>query len=367
MPPNKNQHFVPQFYLRLFSNNKDQKTVGIWNIERELFIPSGGIKGQASLDYFYGKDLEVETAFKQMETAMRPVFSYLIETKHLFKPLSQEHFEFLFFVLLTNGRTKFAADRIDEMIDKFAKAIFKHDPNVKDYLNEFEIKSSNAVIEALDKAIYQVPLALDLQFKMVVNGSTIPFVLSDHPIVFHNQFLMDRRWPGGHTGIAQWGLQILVPLSPRCMIIFYDGKVYKVGNRKEDIVLTSEDSDINQINQMQFLNAGENLYFNEKIDESYCIQLSRKAKKLRNKNKVKFSEFKSLDDPRGFNTLLGISDPGLKMDLRLSCMKNLKKSKKIKIGPSMYNVRDPRAVEEHRKRMDEIEKEREDFLEKDQG
>ncbi len=367
MPANKNQHYVPKFYLKLFSNNLDRKSIGIWSIKNDTFVRTGGIKDQASLDYFYGKDLELEKAFGQQETLMSQIYAYIIETNHLFKPMSQQHIDFLSFVLLMTGRTKFAADRINEITDNLAKIILKHNPEIKDHLDKFEVKSSNAVIEAIDNAINGLPLAVDLQFKMVINESITPFILSDNPVALHNQFLRDRKWPGGHTGIAQPGLQIFVPLSPRCTMIFYDSKVYKLGNRKGNIVKISKTKDIDQLNQMQFLNAGQTLYFNEGIDETYCRKLSDRAKKLRNTKKINLSEFKNLDDPRGLNTIVAINDPGRNMDLRLNCLKILKKSQKIQIGPSMYNVRDHRAVEEHKKWMEEMEKEKKEFLEKEKS
>ena len=83
MAANKNQHYVPQFWQKLFSNNKDQKTIGIWNMNKELFINSGPIKRQASLDYFYGKDLELENAFREQEGLMAKIYSYLAEDKKL--------------------------------------------------------------------------------------------------------------------------------------------------------------------------------------------------------------------------------------------------------------------------------------------
>lgn len=103
MPHNKNQHYVPQFYLKLFSNNQDQKTFGIWNIEKEIFVRSGSIRDQASLDYFYGKDLELEKAFGQQETLMSQIYSYILETKYLFKPTSI-YVEYSYFHINTSCR-----------------------------------------------------------------------------------------------------------------------------------------------------------------------------------------------------------------------------------------------------------------------
>jgi len=54
----KNQHYVPQFYLRYFS--VDKKNVGAYILKSGKNIPSAPIKGQASRDYFYSDNMEME-------------------------------------------------------------------------------------------------------------------------------------------------------------------------------------------------------------------------------------------------------------------------------------------------------------------
>ena len=65
MPEYKNQHYVPQFQFRQFSN--DGKGIFIYNLKTKQKI-WGSIKNQCSEDYFYSKNGKVETIFSELES-----------------------------------------------------------------------------------------------------------------------------------------------------------------------------------------------------------------------------------------------------------------------------------------------------------
>jgi hypothetical protein len=60
MAGNKNQHFVPKFYLRHFS--ADKKSIHLLNLKSEKPIFGAPLKNQCSRDYFYGEDGRHEKA-----------------------------------------------------------------------------------------------------------------------------------------------------------------------------------------------------------------------------------------------------------------------------------------------------------------
>ena len=59
MAEKKRQHYVPRFHLKLFS--EDGVSINLFNIKTGKIIEKAAIKGQCQEDYFYGKDLKVET------------------------------------------------------------------------------------------------------------------------------------------------------------------------------------------------------------------------------------------------------------------------------------------------------------------
>lgn len=67
MASNKNQHYVPQCYLRQFAAGNSASAINLFNIDREKFINCAPLKNQCSKSYFYGDDLELEKALQPIE------------------------------------------------------------------------------------------------------------------------------------------------------------------------------------------------------------------------------------------------------------------------------------------------------------
>lgn len=47
MAKKKRHHYVPQFYLKRFSNNNESKVLGIYNLDNKKFIQNAPLKSQA--------------------------------------------------------------------------------------------------------------------------------------------------------------------------------------------------------------------------------------------------------------------------------------------------------------------------------
>ena len=68
MAEHKNQHFVPQFYLRFFRHSDSEKLVGTFRLRRGPFVPRVSINTHACDDYFYGR-AGLEQKFQKIEAA----------------------------------------------------------------------------------------------------------------------------------------------------------------------------------------------------------------------------------------------------------------------------------------------------------
>lgn len=62
---NKNQHYVPQYYFRSFSN--DGNSIVMMRRKNGHVAPTSGIVGQSSDDWFYG-DAAVEDKMTERDT-----------------------------------------------------------------------------------------------------------------------------------------------------------------------------------------------------------------------------------------------------------------------------------------------------------
>ncbi len=101
----KNQHFVPKFYLKLFSFNSNEKEVGLFNINHTLFKERVPLKKQAKGDFFYGKDGKLEDWLSNLETLSAPIFQKIIKSNSIDKINKDEGQLLILFTLLLAYRT----------------------------------------------------------------------------------------------------------------------------------------------------------------------------------------------------------------------------------------------------------------------
>ena len=189
-----------------------------------------------------------------------------------------------------------------------------------------------------------MPLLYDLRYKVVRNHSRISFWTSDNPVVFYNQLLETIRPYANNIGWVTKGLEIFYPISPKLCLVFFDTNVYGLGKKDDDFVESFGEADVEQMNLLQFVNANENLYFNESLDEHYVQEFVNKFETLRRDIKVVTCEFPHPTDP--LRTYVFQHEVEVRINLRLSYLRKLKKAQK-QIGDlkSERNVVIPRTLE----------------------
>ena len=342
MPKRKKQHFVPRFYLKLFSNNN--KSIGIYNIKRRKYIPSGSIKNQAYLDYFYGKDGNIEELLALIENEASQLLSKICAERWLPEYGSDEHFNLLTFVLFLHSRTEYIGTQMNEMIDKLSKRILIEQPEFKSEIDNFEIKLNKAANFVLGVVALMVPLGKDLKYKLLLNKTTDFFVTSDHPVVKYNQFLESKEAPWGITGLQSKGLQIFLPIKPELILLLYDSNIYKVGNKKRKVVRIDKRDDVKSLNILQFINAHNNIYFNNQVREEYISELNKESEKYQRESKTNVKKYYST---RGKDFLLHIYDEDIRMNFELSIITFTKLAKKYKLGNRVEHIRKPELTKKY--------------------
>lgn len=277
MNKRKNQHYVPQFYLKNFSNNGDRKTINLFNPKNELYVCGTLIKNQSSKNYFYGKNGNIEEGLSRIENILAPKIAELTFSNYLPKIYSDDHLAILIFMILNDLRNPTKIEQIknfpklaNERIKGFGNG--KSEIFVPEILNDLAIEISFSTYEEILK------LCLDLDFKLLINNTENPFLTCDYPSIKYNQFLENKNIQGSITGYAIKGLQLFLPLNSKKCIFFYDSTIYKVGNKKEKFIEISK-NEVEQINILQMLNCWENVYFNQNANESYIRKIYDKSKK----------------------------------------------------------------------------------------
>ncbi|AUT04720.1 hypothetical protein CLI64_30250 (plasmid) [Nostoc sp. CENA543] len=357
MPEKKNQHFIPRFYLKRFALHSQEKRVGVFNISSNTFIESANLYEQASKNYFYGRDLKIEDAFQKLETESAKIINSILEEQCLPTAHSREHQMLLMFIITLLGRTVYAAETIDELVEKYKKTVSSIAPNI---LSESEQKIAltltDAVQEYLTIVVSFFPIVRDLHWKLIINETEEPFITSDNPVVLYNQFLETRKTYGSNVGLASKGLEIFLPLSPQIILILYDKDVYKVGAKNQVSIQLTMDIDIKALNLIQYINANKNIYFNENFSEKQVQDLLRTANRYRRQLKANWDKYPKKVENEKQKILLHLYGSDVKCSLKLSFISILKKAKSYSLGQKVTHVRNEQLCRLHEEFLDLVDK-----------
>src|SRR5258706_16116790 len=125
----------------------------------------------------------------------------------------------------------------------------------------------------------------DLSSHVLVAPQESRFITSDNPVFKYNPYC-EGIPSQGVTGTTCSGFVAFFPISPQIALCLFDSNVYKVGTRASRGASQLTPEDVDQINRMQFVGAGDNVYSDSCPDESW---FSRTAKACRS--------FRRLADP----------------------------------------------------------------------
>jgi hypothetical protein len=312
MVEKKNQHYVPQFYFRFFSNNG--KNICIFNINNKKHFV-GPFKNQSSKDYFYIKGKELEEAFEKIETQQREALSKLINLKS-FKELSKEEYiEILRFISFQDTRTNYAKRGANEMtqhlVREYVKPKMLQDEELAKKITKEEINNVNLTFPAdhlisIEIGLQSPILISDLIPILLINQTKTEFLFSDNPIVLYNQFFYKDTFES-HIGFQSPGLMIFCPLSKDLCLFLFDSKFYGTKGTKENKLVLNEEKDIERINQLQLYRCDENIYYSHNNQMENINKLFNEFSKnnIKNKEVTKFNKLKVLNKPNSEVLMVG--------------------------------------------------------------
>jgi hypothetical protein len=284
MPLTKaNHHYVPQFYLRNFS--QDGSTVCLVNVKREHAVPKASIRNQCYRRKFYGETNELEDAIAQYEDSVAAVIRAVIRGEPVIR-YSLKHFELLHFVGFQAFRTRAAAERTA----RTASLIFTQIG--REALERAGLGAGDArvvvkpgIADTLTAAQYFTPVLRDLDIRVLRVACDARFITSDNPVVRYNKWCEGVQYTGT-TGAASSGLQVFLPLAPNCMLMLFDKDVYEVDNGTAGEVTLTNPHDVNQLNRLQCVFAQENLFFSAWNDRVSILNALPRIAKLRKEHKM---------------------------------------------------------------------------------
>ena len=332
----KKQHYVPQFYLKRFS---DDGTGLCRYLLASKASERRSIDKIATLFWFYGEGQVApifERAMSTLEEQHSKIFEEILEKQRLMlKEIVPPHtpqitsederywhnyFNLLRFVILTATRTKQAKKESEALANTIWKTLLARSEKAKESgispeaIEQLTLTRDKAAVESMGLAINPGPLfLLDLDMKLLVNKTGVPFFTSDSPAVFvFHRFpmqkepnaedweLLSKKLPslGALSAwkiILDWqapGLMIFLPLSEEITLWLFDPRVYKPIDDTEDCVFLSNKSDVNELNKLQALNADEFLIFsNPNCSDEYISSLHNELEGRRAQRTAEMKKF----------------------------------------------------------------------------
>lgn len=284
MAEHKNQHFVPQHYLRGFS--EDGRSIRLYHLGSGKIVARASLRSQCSRNYFYGADRRLENALANIEGADETALKQVRASTRL--PTDAESRAALAGIaIILSGRTAKAIERqrasFLDIVTESARRFFRlHNiPAPSDAEIRSEFATDALPTEASVQSVVDLQSVVsDLRMKLLIAPEPDEFITSDHPTVITNQRFYGRTRFPSTSGFAMRGIQVFLPLSPAVCLVQYDGQCYRIGaRRRESVSITRRDTET--LNALQLLNCDSAVYFRDESIGPMVCRLHRNVDRQR--------------------------------------------------------------------------------------
>lgn len=330
MSHHQEHHFVPQFYLRQFS--EDGRRVVLFNFDRMSEIQGASIRGQCSRRNFYAFAPGLEQRISVLEAEGAAALRGVRAEGRAPVPGTERWSTLLLFAVFQKLRTAAVGQRNDVTTDYLAKLWAQTVPALRELdPDQYEIVNQYPVALPLAQTPHIADLTSDLEVHLFTNETALPFITSDDPVVLHNTFCegIDYR------GVLGWncsGIQAFWPISPHELLLFYDNDVYRVGrlnraNRETALVRCDQ---VRQLNRLQILNAHKNVYYRLGNAAAELANHCAADAELRPHGRTSFVETEEVEEPDGGSSeILHFYERMLPIRMKLDCVALRRRANRI--------------------------------------
>jgi hypothetical protein len=341
--PKKDHHYVPKFYLRNFSSKP--KHIHIFNLNSNLVHQDGSIKGQCYKKHFHGPTDELENELEKYETKIAPALRRVVQSELIPRSGTDDFHLLLWFLALQSTRTLSHTNRTVEILKQSLNIAFgdegRQDPSV---LAKYPDPTPLEVTQNFIKTSKHVLITLvSLGLHLVINRTKHKFLTSDNPVFKYNLYCEGVEGTG-IVGTARSGFIMFTPLSPEVMLVLFDKDVYKLGVRRSDHSVITEDKDIHSLNLMQAVGADAALLFSDWADKDHVRDVAARSMKYRSRPRSNVVECKSTD-PSSPRSLIAMHDTTPNLSLKLTFLSLIKKSRRISMSKRIISYRNGTGME----------------------
>jgi hypothetical protein len=287
--------------LKNFAVDEDKNLINIHLLKDNRFLYSKALYGQAQENDLYGSDQKLEQFFGKLETTASLVLAKL-NTGNI-SLLEEEQWYLKLFMLNQLSRTPGFVSVQDSCFEKLAKKRASYDKNFKKYLDEFGTSLNEPYKLYFSFSRDLLSIILDLRIGLLETKKENPFfIIGQNPVIILNPFLKEKNhWIWSTQGIILKGLIMAMPISPRFSLILYDSLRYTLLNKNPKWIINS--SDVEKLNNFQYCNTVDCIYFSNLINEEKYIQKNNLYRNYRESDKADFQIIgSSIDEKTGYKT-----------------------------------------------------------------
>ncbi len=272
----KSQHFIPNFYLKFFSKvvEGDNKINVYVPDQDEHYKDKCSTKTEAKQKNLYDKHGKIDALFdKHIESKIAILFRYIVSGVYL-HAMPEMKIELACYI-------NFQRMRVPRYIS-FVKRMAEKSP-ASGVLSADEINDT-AIAQIVDTSIRAYISMLDLKLSFVENNTSLPFCISDNPVLLLNQAFFGNSKA---ASIDSLGLITFLPVSPFLAIMFYDSEIYNTRKHQHPSGMVShinKSDDISLLNAMQAAHCEKKVFYkpaSELLIEAHLTEIAKYRKEAK--------------------------------------------------------------------------------------
>jgi hypothetical protein len=284
MSDKRKQHYVPQFYMKAFTNGENKFYVYQTDKDKMIDVPVF-YGNQCQKKYFYGEDGVWENKLALMEQKWAKVIKKIIHEQDLDSDDKKSLKEFAVYQRQrTYAEEKYREQERIELLIECGKMLYfqngwQFDEEAEKICRE-RVLNEKTPAENLELAMKITSYIEDLDVLIIHYNTKNELISSDVPVIAINPFYSPN------IGYSVIGLVMFFPISTHKLVVIYDAKMY-TRYKQMSVIESNDEEEVKNLNAYQFI-AAEELIFshraNEILEVDDCVKQARKDCRSHNVN-----------------------------------------------------------------------------------
>jgi hypothetical protein len=251
----KEQHYVPQFYLKHFADQGGK--LSVLNIPKDAIHADVPYRSQCHKTYYYGEDGRWETRLSSMESGWSTAIDRLINRE----PITADDADLVRqFALYQRQRTLAQTEFINRqdaiVLADVVQMRLRNQPHSQQLFTDVELaRACREKIERETVPGFGIDLLKgmesvidDLNLAVIRYDTVNELLASDVPTIAINKFCEHS------IGFGCMGLILFFPLTPHDLVVIYDGGMYSA-YRDRSYVTSQDEREVEDLNRFQYISA----------------------------------------------------------------------------------------------------------------